>query len=510
VALITRIETDDPSRPRYELRHPATLQDIGSFQACNADDAREAVAKARRAQSSWAQLTIKERSEYLHRLRHRIVERMDDIAATVCRETGKPEIEAMAEITASCDSLQYYPKHTERLLREKHGRAHLLWPFNKLVTTVHPKGVIALITPWNFPFSMAANPLAQALVTGNAVILKPSEVTPFTGQLLAELCAEAGFPEHVFQVLPGDGVTGAALLESGVDKVHFTGSVATGRKVGESCGRLLVPCTLELGGKDAAIVCTDADLARAAAGVTYGAMFNSGQACASTERVYVMDSVADEFIKRLVDAVKDLRQNAEGETDLGPMIWDRQLHIVEQQVEDAKKAGATVLCGGERTEGDGLFYQPTVLTDVNHDMTVMTSETFGPVVSVVRVKNEAEAIDLANDSEYGLSSSIWTQDIKRGLELARQIHTGGVAVNEFGGMVYGAAEGSFSGRRTSGIGYVNGELGLKSFCHVQHIVVHRFGPAIEQAWFPYTEKAMDGMKGFIRFFFTKPLGRWMS
>lgn len=510
MALISRVETQDPSRPRYDLRHPGTLREIGSFQVSNEDDARAAVSRAKVAQKDWAKLSIKARSDYLHRLRHCIVDRLDDIAATICRETGKPEIEAIAEITASCDSLQYYPKHAERLLREKTSRAHLLWPFNKLITTVHPKGVVALITPWNFPFSMAANPLAQALIAGNAVILKPSEVTPFSGQLLAELCAEAGLPEHLCQVLPGDGSTGAALLEAGVDKVHFTGSVATGRKVGESCGRLLIPCTLELGGKDAAIVCADANLERAAAGVTFGAMFNAGQACASTERVYVVESVADEFVGKLVDSVKRLRQNVDGETDLGPMIWDRQLHIVEQQVEEAKSAGAIVLCGGARVEGEGMFYQPTVLDNVDHTMAVMNQETFGPVVSVMRVKDEAEAIELVNDSRYGLSGSIWTNDTKRGLGIARQFHTGGVAVNEFGGLVYGAAEGSFSGRRTSGIGYVNGELGLKSFCHVQHIVVHRFGSVKEQTWFPYTDKAKEGMKGFVRFFFTKPLGRWMS
>jgi acyl-CoA reductase-like NAD-dependent aldehyde dehydrogenase len=273
---------------------------------------------------------------------------------------------------------------------------------------------------------------------------------------------------------------------------------------------LLIPCTLELGGKDAAIVCADANLERAAAGVTFGAMFNAGQACASTERVYVVESVADEFVGKLVDSVKRLRQNVDGETDLGPMIWDRQLHIVEQQVEEAKSAGAIVLCGGARVEGEGMFYQPTVLDNVDHTMAVMNQETFGPVVSVMRVKDEAEAIELVNDSRYGLSGSIWTNDTKRGLGIARQFHTGGVAVNEFGGLVYGAAEGSFSGRRTSGIGYVNGELGLKSFCHIQHIVVHRFGSVKEQAWFPYTDKAKEGMKGFVRFFFTKPLGRWMS
>ncbi|MDX1735290.1 MAG: aldehyde dehydrogenase family protein [Halioglobus sp.] len=512
MAIVEPLEKAAPDLPQeYLLRSPATGEDIGSFRVTAPEEVLAAVARARDAQLEWAALGFDERTERLGRLRRVLIERMDEVAAVITRETGKPEIEAVAEIIASLDALVYYPKHARRMLREQRRTPHLFMPFKQLVKTYHPRGVIGIITPWNFPFSMGMNPAAQALMAGNAVLLKPSEVTPFSGMKIAELVREANLPPYLFQVLPGDGTTGEALIRSGVDKIHFTGSVRTGRKVGALCGELLVPSTLELGGKDAAIVCADADLERAVGGVVNGAFFNTGQACASTERVYVVDSVADAFQSALLAEVAQLRQGDPHESDLGCMIWDRQLDIVEAQVRDAVRDGATVLAGGDRLQGAaGLYYQPTVLADVSHDMRIMREETFGPVLPIVRVADEEEAIRLANDSDYGLSASIWCGDHRRGLDIARRLHTGCAAVNDFGGLTYGAAEGSFGGRRASGIGYVNGELGLKSFCQAQHVVVHRFGPKRERAWYPYSSKTLEGMKGFARFFFNSAIGRWLS
>lgn len=511
MAIIERIEGDAAAKTVYKLKSPATLADIGSFEVTEPGEVIAAVERARKAQASWARLSYKERGEYLGRVRKTLIARLDEVAAVISKETGKPEMEAVAEIIASLDALLYYPKHAPKLLRETRRSPHIFFPFKKLVTTYHPKGVVGIITPWNFPFSMGMNPGAQALIAGNAVILKPSEVTPFSALLIGDIFKEAGLPDNLFQVLPGDGQTGATLIESGVDKIHFTGSVRTGKKVGEACGRLLVPSTLELGGKDAAIVCADANLERAVSGVVNGAFFNTGQACASTERVYVVDSIADKFTAAVVEEVKALRQTSSGESDVACMIWDRQLAIVESQVEAAINDGATLLTGGKRKEGEtGLYYEPTVLADVNHSMAIMSEETFGPVLPIVRVKDEEEALRLANDSNYGLSGSIWCGDRERGLAMARRLHTGCAAVNDFGGLAYGAAEGSFGGRKESGVGYVNGELGLKSFCQAQHIVVHKFGATKEQAWFPYTEKTVDGMKSFAKFFFDSIIGRWMA
>lgn len=511
MAIITASEDITPGTRVYRLKNPASLEDIGSFTATSAREVAAAVARARSAQADWCTLSYAERATHLGRLRRVLIERIDEVAEVIVRETGKPEMEAVAEIIASLDALQYYPKHAAKMLRDLRRRPHLFFPFKSLVTAYHPRGVVGIITPWNFPFSMGANPAAQALMAGNAVLLKPSEVTPFSGQLIGELCQAAGLPEHLFQVLPGDGATGAALIDSGVDKIHFTGSVSTGRLVGAACGERLIPCTLELGGKDAAIVCADADLERAVPGVINGAFFNTGQACASTERVYVVDSIADQFIEALLAQVKTLRQNPGADSDLGCMIWDRQLDIVQSQVAAAINDGARVLAGGARKRGEaGLYFEPTVLADVNHDMEIIRKETFGPVLPIMRVASEEEAVRLANASEYGLSASVWCGDRHRGLQLARQLHTGCASVNEFGGVVYGAAEGSFGGRKNSGIGHVNGELGLKSFCQAQHIVVHRFGPARERAWYPYSQDALKGMKGFARFFFNSAIGRWLS
>ncbi|MEH6548748.1 MAG: aldehyde dehydrogenase family protein [Pseudomonadales bacterium] len=510
MALLERSQNEQ-GEVLFTLKHPGTLADIGKFTAANADMVKDATAKAHKAQKSWGALSFAARAVYINKLKIAILDRMDDVVAVICKETGKPEAEALAEIAAACDSMQYYAKHAEKTLKEKSSRVHLMFPFKKLITTYHPKGVVGVITPWNFPFSMGANPLAQALMAGNTVILKPSEVTPFSALILAELCVEAGLPEGVFQVVLGDGVTGAALIDSGVNKIHFTGSVKTGRIVGEACGKRLIPCTLELGGKDPAIVCADADLDRAVPGVINSAFFNAGQACASTERVYVMESIADDFIRRVVEEVDRLRQDDKGEIDVSCMIWDNQLRIVEHQVAEAIEQGATLLAGGKRKENaEGLFYQPTVLTDVHHNMAIMQDETFGPVLPIMRVADEEEALRLANQTSYGLSGSIWTGDTQHGLDLARRLHTGCAAVNDFGGLCYGAAEGSFGGRGDSGIGYVNGELGLTSFCQIQHIIVHRFGPKREQMWYPYDAKSNEGMKKFFNFFFRSWIGKFMT
>jgi acyl-CoA reductase-like NAD-dependent aldehyde dehydrogenase len=512
MAILEQLDPTSDGRHRYSLKNPATLEPIGEITCANSAEVQAAVERGRKAQLAWGALSFKQRGEYMERMIKVVLAHQDEIAETVARETGKAPFEAYAsEMPPVCDVLQYYAKHAGKFLKDRSTRLHLLGPFKKLRLTYRPLGVVGIIIPWNFPFIMGLNPTVQALMAGNTVVLKPSEVTPFSAQLLGKLFQEAGLPSDVFQVVVGDGEVGAALCQADIDKIHFTGSVATGKKVGEACGQRLLPCTLELGGKDPAIVCADADLERAVCGVVNGAFFNTGQTCASVERVYVVDSVADSFIDKVVTEVKQMRQSDCGECEVGSMIWDPQLLIVEQHVEDARNKGATVLTGGRRNPNlKGFFFEPTVLTDVSHDMKIMTEETFGPVLPIMRVRDEAEAVELANDSNYGLSASVWTQDKERGFEIAKQIRAGSAVVNDFGGVVYGATEASFGGRRDSGIGQVNGEIGLRSFCQAQHILVHRFGPKKEQAWFPYEEKKLDGLKKFVNFFWGTRIGRWMS
>jgi succinate-semialdehyde dehydrogenase/glutarate-semialdehyde dehydrogenase len=371
-------------------------------------------------------------------------------------------------------------------------------------------GVVGIITPWNFPFLLSLNPTVQALMAGNAVVLKPSEVTPLSGRLVEDLFVAAGLPEGVLSVMIGDGETGAALLEAGVDKISFTGSVATGRRVAEICGRNLVPCTLELGGKDPMIVCADADLERAARGAVFGAFCNSGQVCTSTERVYVVEDVADEFTRKVVQETARLRQGAEGEFDIGPIIRAEQLEVIESHVQDALAKGARLLAGGRRNpDQPGIFYEPTVLADVNHEMLVMRDETFGPVLPIMEVRDEQEALSLANDSRYGLNANVWTRNKRRGTQLARALESGCAVVNDCM-VTYGVTESPFGGVKESGIGRVNGDVGLKGFCHTQSIVVDRLGGRSEPIWFPYTARKARTFKRVMRVLWGSSLGRFLS
>jgi succinate-semialdehyde dehydrogenase/glutarate-semialdehyde dehydrogenase len=510
MAWVEAVSSNEPERRRYRLKSPVTLEALGEFDAQSGAEVRAAVERARKAQPAWAELGADDRGRYLERAVRYLIARQDEFVQVIVGETGKPAVEAFAsEIVASCDVLTFYAKRARRILADRTLPVHLLRN-KKLRISYRPLGVVGIITPWNFPFLLSLNPTAQALVAGNAVILKPSEATAFSGRLLQDLFEAAGLPEGIFQVVLGDGETGRALCESGVDKISFTGSVATGRKVGEICGRRLVPCTLELGGKDPMIVCADADLERAANGAVFGAFSNAGQVCISTERVYVVDEVADEFTRQVVEKTAALRQGASGEFDVGAMITPGQLEIVERHVRDAVAKGARVLAGGRRNPAwPGLFFEPTVLADVTHEMDVMREETFGPVLPIMRVRDEQEALLRANDSRYGLNANVWTRDKRKGVELAKAIEAGAVVVNDCM-VTYGVTEAPFGGRKDSGIGQVNGEVGLRSYCHAQAILVDRFGGKAEASWYPHTGRKLERMKRLVRWVWGTPLGRLLS
>jgi acyl-CoA reductase-like NAD-dependent aldehyde dehydrogenase len=510
MAILEPLESGAGARRRYQLRSPSTLEPVGEFEARSEADVQSALEVARKAQHDWGALPIEERGRYLRRAVRVLLARQDEFVAVIRRETGKPESEALAvEVLAACDALTFYAKRAKRILADRTVPVHLL-KTKKLRISYRPLGVVGIVTPWNFPFLLSLNPTVQALMAGNAVLLKPSEATPYSGQLVEELLRAAGLPEGVFQCLLGDGETGRALVEAGCDKISFTGSVATGRKVAEACGRRLVPCTLELGGKDPMIVCEDADLERAAAGAVYGAFANAGQVCVSTERVYVVDRVADEFVRKVVEKTAELRQGSDGESDVGPMIQASQLEIVDRQVRDAVARGARVLAGGRRNPGSkGLYFEPTVLVDVDHDMAIMREETFGPTLPIMRVRDEDEALRLANDTPYGLNANVWTRDKRKGVELAKQIQAGSAVVNDCM-LTYGITESPFGGRKDSGIGQVNGEIGLRSYCYAQSIAVDRFGARNEFLWFPYTARKAKLLRRMMRLLWGSPLGRFLS
>jgi succinate-semialdehyde dehydrogenase/glutarate-semialdehyde dehydrogenase len=511
MAIVEPIASQGPRR-RLRLRSPTSLEPIGEFECASAEDVREAVERARKAQPAWAELSFEERAAFMRRVSQRLLERADAVVDKVIEETGKARNEALAmEVFASLDALGYYAKNAQRILRPERRGIHGLLGFAKQLRIAYrPIGVIGIITPWNGPFVLAMNQSVQALMAGNAAVVKGSEITPWSTRLVQDLFEEAGLPEGVLQVLLGDGVTGAALVESGVDKISFTGSVATGRRVAEACGRLLIPVTLELGGKDAMIVCADANLDRAAAGALFGACMNSGHVCTAVERIYVVEPVYDAFVGKVVEGASKLRQGDSGEFDVGAIFWDRQLDVIERHVEDARAKGARVLVGGRRNPDlPGLFYEPTVMTDVHHDMDIMREETFGPILCIQKVRDEEEAIRLANDSRYGLSGSVWTRDKKRGCELAQRLQTGSVCVND-PALTYGVPEAPFGGLKQSGIGQVNGVKGLRGYCHEFPVLVDRFGGRRIPGGYPYRIQAADRMKRFLKLYFGTPLGRWLS
>ncbi|MBN7795043.1 aldehyde dehydrogenase family protein [Parahaliea mediterranea] len=513
MAIYEPIESDD-SRRHLRLRSPLTLEPSGELVCANEEDVAAAIALARQAQPAWAATPIRERAKVAERALKLLLERQDEIIDTVVAETGKARTDAMSmEIFSVADSLCYYAKHAQDFLRPRKRRVPGIVGIAKQLRIVYkPLGVIGLITPWNGPFVLVMNQAVQAILAGNAVVAKGSEVTPYSAKLAETLLRDAGLPEGVLQVLLGDGDTGAAIVRGGVDKVSFTGSVATGRKVAEACASQLIPCTLELGGNDAMIVCADADLDRAADGAWLGSCMNTGHYCCGTERIYVVESVYDEFLRRVLEKGKQIKQgNQHGwAEDVGAVFWDRQMAIIEAHVEDARDKGATIHTGGRRNPDlPGLYYEPTVMTDVNHDMDIMRLETFGPVMCIQKVASEEEALRLANDSEFGLNGNVWTKDKDKGYRLAAAIDTGACSVNDMA-LSYGIPAAPFGGRKQSGLGQVNGKKGMRGYCHEMPIVIDRFGGKMPNAY-PNSVKSAEGMRKMMDFLWRKtPLGRWLA
>jgi acyl-CoA reductase-like NAD-dependent aldehyde dehydrogenase len=487
-------------------RDPATGEEIGRAAIASAEDVARAVESARAAQRGWARLSYKERGRIVMLARQVVLEEIEEIARLVSRETGKPLIEAISmEITPTLDLMQFFARKTARLLKPEKidiGQYGLMGRSSRII--YKPLGVVGIISPWNFPWAIPLGEVVMALMAGNAVVLKPSELTPLTGLKLKEVLMRAGLPVGLLHVVTGEGETGAALVEARVDKIMFTGSVATGKRVAEQAARRLIPVVLELGGKDPMIVMEDADLETAASAAVWGAFSNSGQACASVERLYVHESIAPQFIERIITETRALRQNkgTTENTDIGAMSSERQLSIVEEHVQDALAHGARALTGGARATGlEGPFYQPTILTGVDHRMMVMREETFGPVLPLMTFKTEAEAVSLANDSVFGLTASVWTRNAARGRRIAELLEAGTVMVNEVL-YTHGVAQTPWGGVKQSGLGRTHGRLGLLELVTPQHIHVNRFGWIRDLWWFGYTPRAASLFRGFARRFST--------
>jgi succinate-semialdehyde dehydrogenase/glutarate-semialdehyde dehydrogenase len=511
---ITQTHTDAlPTNSTREVVSfdPATGEEIGRVPLCSAEEVEGALARARGAQKVWAAHTFRERGRIVMRARAIVLEELDEIAALISRESGKPAPEALSmEIVPTLDLMQFFARKSEKLLKAEKIDIGLYRFMGRSSTIEYrPLGVVGIISPWNFPWAIPLGEVVMALMAGNTVVLKPSELTPFVALKIGDIFARAHLPEGALEIVTGDGSTGAALVESSVDKIMFTGSVATGRRVAEAAARKLIPVVLELGGKDPMIVFEDADLDAASSAAVWGAFANSGQACASVERCYVHERVADDFTSRVVEKVKKLSQsNGSGEgVDLGAMSSERQLLTVEEHVRDAIERGARVLTGGGRTKGvpeGGAFHEPTILASVNHEMAVMREETFGPVLPLMTFNSEDEAVRLANDSRFGLTASVWTRNLARGRRVASRIEAGTVMVNEVL-YTHGIAQTPWGGVKQSGLGRTHGRLGLLEMVAPVHVHVNRLTLVHDVWWFNYTPGAASLFRSLARRFTTGSL-----
>lgn len=490
---------------------PATGAEVGRVAVASAEQVAQAVARARAAQVAWAALSYRERGRVVLRAREIVLAELEEIAGLIAREAGKPVAEAMAmELVPTLDLMQFFARRTARLLRAEKIN---IGQYGLMGRTSHikyrPLGVVGIISPWNFPWAIPLGEVVMALMAGNAVVLKPSELTPFVGLRIGEVFERAGLPDGLLSVVAGDGATGAALVDAGVDKIMFTGSVATGKRVAMSAAEKLVPVVLELGGKDPMLVLADADVEAAARAAVWGAFANSGQACASVERCYVAERIAPAFQARVVALTQQLKQSAGAATsagaDIGAMSSARQLEIVAAHVRDAVARGARALTGGRRADvagaSAGWFYEPTVLAGVDHTMPVMREETFGPVLPLMTFQTEDEAVRLANDSVFGLTASVWTRDIARGRRIAERIEAGTVMVNEVL-YTHGIAQTPWGGVKQSGSGRTHGRAGLLELVAAQHIHVNRITLLPDLWWFNYSDRAVALFRGLARRFTT--------
>jgi len=483
------------------VRNPATLEKIAELPVASSADVAAVVARARQAQSLWRTKTFAERASFIYRFRDLLIDEQERLADVLTAESGKPRAEVYGnELFYVCDVIGFWAKNAERFLKPQKIRPHLfMFKAKKVISAYHPLGVVGIISPWNFPLVLTAGDAIPALMAGNAVVMKPSELTPLTAQFVVALARKAGFPENLLQVVIGAAKTAEALVDQ-VDMIAFTGSVEVGKQVMRRSADRLIPVSLELGGKDPLIVLKDADLERAANACVWGSLMNSGQVCTSIERVYVEEPVYQAFVDKVVKKVRSLRQgSSDEEVEIGSMTSEDQFKKVSSQVADAIAGGAKVLTGGRANpKFSGFYYEPTVLVDVNQEMAVVKEETFGPVIPIIKVRDAEEALRLANDSRYGLDACVFTGNKQQALELAHRLHTGTVCIND--GLVnYIIPDTPMGGVKDSGFGRRHGAEGIRKFCQQKSIVIDRFGLKSDFPWFPSTHKKTAQMRRLISF-----------
>ena len=497
--------TGEAAEPTIAVENPATGQVLTTVPLIGADQVAGLVERARRAQPGWAELGFEARARIMRRAQRWMVDNIERVIDVVVSESGKTYEDAqLADYGYTVGALGFWAKEAEGYLADEHVPSwnNPIVAGKRLIIRYAPIGVVGVIGPWNYPIANSFGDCIPAMMAGNTVILKPSEVTPLSSLLMAEMLRECGLPDDVFQVATGDGSTGAALIDQ-VDCVMFTGSTRTGQRVLKAAAERMIPCFLELGGKDPMIVLADANLDRAANAAAYYSMNNGGQVCISVERVYVEEPVYDEFVRKVTDNVGRLRQGrpgAAGTVDVGAVTFPPQLEIVTDHVHDAVQKGARVLVGGGRHDGHGRFFEPTVLVDVDHSMKIMTEETFGPTLPIMKVADAEEALRLANDTVYGLQASVWTQDVERGEALARRVEAGAVCVND-AQVNYSALNLPMGGWKTSGLGSRHGAGGIRKYTKTQSLLVTKLAPKRDLHMFPYSRRRTRMLQRMLKFLY---------
>ena len=465
-------------RDPLEVRLPASGTQFGQVPRCTPDDVVSAAARARAAQGAWTEVPVTDRSEMLLRFATLVLSRQDEVLDLIQLESGKARRHAFEEIIDVAQVGRYYARTAPRLLRPQR-KAGAIPGLTRTREYHHPKGVVGIISPWNYPLTLGVTDALPALVAGNAVVAKPDQQTPFTALWAADRLEEAGLPPGLFEVVTGTGAELGDAIVDNSDFVMFTGSTGVGRTVAARAAHRLVDFSMELGGKNAILILDDAELGKAVPGAVRGAFSNTGQLCISFERMFVVEAIWEDFVPRFVEATRRLRlgHSLDYGPDLGSLVSAKQLAAVQRHVDDGVAKGATVLAGGrERPDLGPYFYEPTVLTDVRPDMDVFAEETFGPVVSIYRVDGTEEAIRSANDSSFGLNFSVWTGDALRGQEVATQLHAGTVNVNDAYAAAWGSVDAPMGGWKDSGMGRRHGEHGLLKYTESQTIAVERLFP----------------------------------
>lgn len=507
--------------------NPATGEEIGRVAVTSAEEVCDAVTRGRAAFQYWRKTSFGERKRLIMQAREVLLAEKDEIARLISDESGKPVAEALSmEIAPVLDLMQHFARNAEKMLKPAKisiGLYALLGRSSKII--YKPLGVVGIIPAWNYPFSIPLGEAVMALMAGNTVVIKPSELTPFIGRKIGEIFEKAGLPQDCVQIVSGGGATGAALVEAVPDKIMFTGSVATGKKIAAAAAKDLTSTVLELGGKDPMIVFADANLDLAAGAAVWGAFCNSGQSCSSVERLYVEQSAAAELTQKIVEKTKQLRQGTgdQPNVSIGAMSSERQVAIVEDHVAAFISDGAKVEIGGRRKDqetrrqGDkeqsetdisvspclpvslSLFYEPTVITGATNDMRAMQEETFGPTLPIATFTTEKEAIRLANDSEFGLTASVWTKDRARGKRVAEQIEAGSVCINEVL-YTHGIGQTPWGGFKNSGRGRTHGREGLMELVQPQHIHTNHVALLPDAWWMPYSQTAVETFRKMTQTF----------